>query len=280
MKICSKCGKDKINESFHKNPKSADGLRGICRLCDRFYKLMKMAIKPSPEEFDIKKCTQCLEIKRKTEFNRSSSTKDLLQYNCRDCTNKKRQIWAKDNPDKVKGYEQKWKTENPEYQKNWKKNNPEKYKASRNNWEKNNPGKKEEYQKKWREANPEKYLLQINIYAASHKKEKAIYDAIYAKENPGKRNSATMKRLAVKMKATLSSLTESHINQIEQLYTEAARLTKETGIKHQVDHILPLQGSGITGLHVPWNLQILTFEENRQKSNKFDFTYDNEGWRQ
>lgn len=62
--------------------------------------------------------------------------------------------------------------------------------------------------------------------------------------------------------------------QIEILafYDEARRLTRETGIKHEVDHVHPLKGVNFCGLHVPWNLQILTMSVNRSKSNKLEIT--------
>ena len=65
-------------------------------------------------------------------------------------------------------------------------------------------------------------------------------------------------------------LTSEHKVQIREIYLAARDLTRRTGVKHVVDHIVPLRSEVVCGLHVPWNLQILTHIENSVKSNRLD----------
>lgn len=69
--------------------------------------------------------------------------------------------------------------------------------------------------------------------------------------------------------ATPKWLSAVHKLAIKEIYKNCKELTKTTGIKHHVDHIVPLKGKTVSGLHVPWNLQILIATENCKKKNYY-----------
>jgi len=68
--------------------------------------------------------------------------------------------------------------------------------------------------------------------------------------------------------ATPPWLTRKQKSEIRQLYQIAITMTQTTGEQYVVDHIVPLRGEAVCGLHVPWNLRVITQEQNLKKSNK------------
>ena len=80
-------------------------------------------------------------------------------------------------------------------------------------------------------------------------------------------------RQTQKMRAMPNWLTAIQKAQIEEHYESAVALNIQTGIKHHVDHIIPLRGEGVAGLHVPWNLQVITAFENCSKRNSLVESY-------
>lgn len=106
-------------------------------------------------------------------------------------------------------------------------------------------------------ANPE--------YQLAYQRE---YGPKWDKDNTGKRRAITRKYQAAKLKATPWWLTKEMFLEMEGYYINSASISEETGVTMHVDHIVPLQGKNVCGLHVPWNLQVITASENYTKANK------------
>lgn len=92
------------------------------------------------------------------------------------------------------------------------------------------------------------------------------YQIRYYQDNKAAFAAKSAKRRARKLNATPEW---SDLDQIKRIYATCAKITDKTGIQHHVDHVIPLQGENICGLHVPNNLAIIPAKMNLQKSNKY-----------
>lgn len=92
------------------------------------------------------------------------------------------------------------------------------------------------------------------------------------KKNPLSFYEACGRRRARRLSATPKWVGAEEKTAIKAFYAEAARLTETTGIKHEVDHVIPLKHEFVCGLHVAANLQILTAAQNRSKGNRFELS--------
>lgn len=107
------------------------------------------------------------------------------------------------------------------------------------------------------------------LYYENNKEKIKKRNKKYRENNKDKLAAKAAKYRAKKLQATLSWLTKKHFEEIELFYIIAQKLTKNTGIIYHVDHIVPLNGDNVNGLHVPWNLQVITKKENLFKGNKY-----------
>ena len=119
--------------------------------------------------------------------------------------------------------------------------------------------------RKYYEANKETVIARANTRPVEDRRK---HREKYKKQNPELYKAFNSVRKRRHKNATPSWITTEQKETIKQLYLNAMRLTKITGERYVVDHIIPLISPHVCGLHVPWNLRVITQEENLRKSNK------------
>ena len=194
----------------------------------------------------MKKCNKCGEEKDIGSFARNRTRKDGIGSWCLECCRAESAKRYAEYPDRVRAINQKSDKKNwgRKYEgiKKWAKDNPERWRALQRKSFDKNKDKRLAQDKRWRAANIE-HVREMDRYTQSTRKAK-------------------------KLSATPSWLTEHDIQSIKNMYSVARLRQEETGIAYEVDHIVPLKSKIVCGLHVPWNLQLLTKSENSRKNNK------------
>lgn len=122
--------------------------------------------------------------------------------------------------------------ENPQIAVSWSRENKDRSDAIKNKYVAENREKVRESKRKWSKANNKQVLAKTRKYQAS------------------------------KLNATPSWLTKEQLNEMVAIYVNCPE-------GYHLDHIVPLQGKNVKGLHVPWNLCYLPASENSRKSNKY-----------
>lgn len=192
----------------------------------------------------MKECKKCNIEKPEDSFRKAKDRRGIMvfRHTCRECERAASIEYEKENKDKRLAEKRAFYLNNSEKEKQrkivayWK--NPEKEKARA---------------AKWRDKNRE-YL-----------REK---DRKNAKERPAYFSFKTQKRHTAKLQRTPPWLSAKQWQDIKTEYELASWCSKVQGQKYHVDHIVPLQGKQVCGLHVPWNLQVIPATDNMKKSNK------------
>ena len=95
----------------------------------------------------------------------------------------------------------------------------------------------------------------------------------YRQANKGKINALVASRKKHIKQRTPTWLSDFDKSKIQCMYSVAAMLTRENKEPWHVDHIVPLQGKLVSGLHVPVNLQLMRGLDNISKKNKYEVAY-------
>ena len=190
----------------------------------------------------MKTCKRCKVNLSLDNFGKSKRHKDGLLSNCKKCESEKRRIYFKENPEALenkKERERKWKTENKE--------------------------RKLELDKRYRENNRERLREVSREYAKNNKDKVKKAKLKYETNNPQIRAKIKVKRRQAERDCVPNW---AEHDKIKEVYKKAKWLESITGLKYHVDHIIPIQGENVCGLHCWSNLQILEASINCSKQNK------------
>jgi hypothetical protein len=193
----------------------------------------------------MKLCCKCKTKKPTNAFYANKRMKDGFNTFCIVChkeDNIKRKLLNRSNID--------FKTAEAVAKKQYRATNAEQHKAYMKQWHADNTEHIKNYRRQYNHVNKEK-------------------NAQYRILNKHKVNARTRKRQAAKLKRTPKWLTQDDLWMMEQAYELAVLRTKLFGFSWEVDHIIPLQGKNVSGLHVPTNLQVIPMIVNRSKSFKY-----------
>lgn len=273
--LCTKCKSLKHHSEFNKSKTSKSGLYRWCKSCQK--ESGKLKHYEPVYDGKLKLCTKCGVEKDKGEFREEKRVIGGLYSWCRSCSNEALRL--KNNyPDNKSNDKLKQccrcNTDKPlsEFGNN-KRGSDGKQAACkqcvsdssshRNNTpEVNYKNERKTCSKCGVEKLGKDFYLNKNILGGLNSSCK-LCDREYAR-NKGTGNAKNARRRAAKLKAIPKWCDKQ---KVEAIYEECARITKETGVIHHVDHIVPLQSSYVCGLHCESNLKIITSSENQRKLN-------------
>lgn len=194
----------------------------------------------------MKKCRLCGELKDSSLFYKRKSSPDGLRTECKACVVSK---------NSARYYA------NHEANKEWHRKHVQKKVDADPSW----------YAKRYA-RNKDRMLAYDAAYYRTKNKEKRLQQSKrWAQENRGRANANKKSYKVAKMQACPPWVREDAdlMWLMAEAYELAAMRSDMFGFAWHVDHEVPLRGKDVSGLHLPWNLQVIPGKENMSKSNKF-----------
>ena len=246
MKCCTKCQAEQPLSEFYVD--SAGRIKTQCKTCVKqaraAYRLEHAdKVKQSKAEFHAK---------NRERLNAISSAR---YYANRDEALEKAAEYRAANADRVR-----------ESTRQWREANPERVKELKRIWAQQNPEAARESKRRSYYADIERSRAKARAKREKHKERISAYIKRWALANPDRRRATVRAYQTAKRKAKPAWANDFFI---EEAYHLAVVRERTLGGKWHVDHIVPLRGKTVCGLHVEHNLQVLPGPENLSKSNRY-----------
>jgi len=174
-------------------------------------------------------------------------------YKCNTCFKKKsiQEYYLKSNG-KITDHRCKYCTS--KYKKEYRSDNYDRVRNQEDVWKHDNKEAIKQSQDKYRENNKE----------VCNKRNRDYY-----KKNIHTQRARIAAKRVLRLDRYKFKLSKTDESKIKSIYKMCNNISKKTGVPHHVDHIVPLLGELVSGLHVPWNLQVIPAKDNLTKGNKF-----------
>jgi hypothetical protein len=223
-----------------------------------------------------KPCSRCKADLALSLYSKNVANKDGLSYVCKSCTALKRKEVSELHPERAELNKQRlkqWRIENPDKSREsvrvWRGNN----RAYAVTYNKNRYATKKEQitqqVKAYRELNIDKLRESGRKHYHEHREKYLENSKLWARKNKGICNAKSREREIAKMKRTPKWLSKDDRWVIKEIYTLSALRTELFGFAWHVDHIIPLRGTSVSGLHVPSNLRVVPASVNISKRNTY-----------
>ena len=186
----------------------------------------------------MKKCTKCGIEKDESEFYKNKKAKDGLRHWCKACVSSHMKPYRQVNAERLSAYKKDYCEKNRE--------------------------KIKEIWRVYSEKNRDLINAKTRQYYVENKEKRGLYIKEWAHRNKGK---CVLRSLRHRNQKNTAKPIWANEFFIEEAYVLARLRTRLTGCKYEVDHIIPLQGKNVCGLHVESNLQVIPAKHNKVKHN-------------
>ena len=149
----------------------------------------------------------------------------------------------------------------------WREANPEKHVASMKKWWSANKDLHNVRVKRWQNLNKNKIREAAKLWAKNNPDKMKAKALRHRKKYPDAYTARAVESVASRAKRVPKWLTSGEKWMMKEAYHLSKLRTKVFGFVWEVDHIIPLRGATVSGLHVPSNLQVIPKVQNRQKRN-------------
>jgi len=262
---CISCHQFKSWDHYYKHSLGANGRTANCKQCRSASAKAKRVYATKPYRDDLgKTCPVCKTYKPFSEFVKDKSGPDGYASGCKPCRYARTKKWAEANPEAVKAGVKDWIDRNHEHVKD------EARKFAKAKRERLGSKGWCEAMKQYRKDNYDKVRSRE---LANERKHREVRNYRLKEDRRAKPHRYAAYDARKHHRRSLRLVPWANQDAIAAVYARAQFLTASTGVEHHVDHIYPLLGRTVSGLHVVENLQVLTKIENIRKGNRLSPEY-------